>query len=178
MSQQQERLQPNMEQSFNIAYFVANCGCWCVAPFIRSGIGKRAGGLDLGVAAFVILWIAGSQHSQAMMNYFGWWVVMVFYRRFTRGKGVITQYQGRPFTTMWLVRDEIFARTLESIGVWAFGVWLMPHSMVMGKFFFFVGLLMGVKCYVERLYMSRFDEAMEDEILIMRERMERVNRGR
>ena len=174
--QQQEQHEPlTMEQGFNLAYFAANCGFRCVSPFTRSGSGKRDGGLDLGVAAFVMLWIAGWSGSQAMLNYFTWWVVMVIFPASYAGKGGDHSVPRSSVTTIWLVRDEMFARIVEAVGVWALGVWVMPHSVVMGKFFVIVGVLMAVKCWIERSYLSRVDEAMEDEILIMQQHIEDRN---
>ena len=172
--QKQEGLAPDNKTTFGMIYLAANVGFWAVALFLRSGIGKRGPGFA-GLGAMVaIFFYAGETHDPDMMLYLPAWIAMLIWRRITPGKGMHSEYQGRPYTTIWLVRNEIYARLAEAIGVWVLGQYLMPTAF--GQFLIYASVGMGVKFLFEWVYLRRMDEAIEDAKILMQIRMSKANR--
>jgi hypothetical protein len=54
--------------------------------------------------------------------------------------------------------------------------YLMPESDVIGQFLTWVSLALGLKYGIEALFLSRLDEATEDEIIMMKNRIYQLKR--
>lgn len=174
MPQQNERDElVSDQQTFGLLYGMAITGTWLVAPFIRSGLGKRAGGRPLLLALLILMLTAGRTRSEAMQFYLWSWIGMTAYRRLTPGRDVVTEYQGRPFITAWLAGDELTARLAEVPLVFLVGAAVAGASPAVGKLLMWASLGLAVRYWIESTYQQRLDEAMDDEILIMQSRMAR-----
>ena len=128
------------------------------------------------MALLFLLWYPGRMQSEAMLSYAWVWLGMFAYRRLTPGRDVVTEYQGYPFTTGWLLKDELLARLAEIPLVFACGTTLASASPAMGQFLMWASLLLAVKYWIESTYMKRIEEAEDDAILMMKTRMAKRNR--
>ena len=130
------------------------------------------------LAMLAIFWYAAETRSDVMMTYLWVWLGMVIWRRLTPGKGVTTEYQGKPWLTAWLVKNEMFARIAEAVLVFAVAQYMMPQSPPLGQFLVWVSMACGLKYWTEWLYLSRMDDITHDEVIMMQHQMNRFKKRR
>jgi hypothetical protein len=177
MQQKEQQEFVRDEHVLGLGYFLANTGYWLVAPVTRSGMGRRAGGMPWLVAFVILLFYARQQQSEALEFYTWAWLGMSLFRRLTPGKEVVTLYQGWPWLTGWLLRNELTARLAEVPLVFLAGAAVADADAATGKLLMWASLGLAVKYWIEATYLRRIDEATDDQILIMQSRMSRRGRG-
>ena len=176
--EREQELQPRDQELFNIFYFLVNAYAWALLPFTRTQVGRNGMGGPALLAMFCIPWYAGKNHSEEMITYFWCWLAMVMWRRLTPGKGVVSNYQGWPYLTAWLVGDEMLARLVEAVLVFIAGNCLYGWSEAVGQFVACGGVALILKVWIEWMYISRQEEAIEDARIAMEVMMERSRKRR
>jgi hypothetical protein len=105
----------DMRQGFNIGSWLLYSWSMAYLPFLRTSFGVR-GMEGYSFWAFVIILAYGTLgNSPAMVwGYLPAWVLMVIWRKLRADSLQHSAYQGWPWLTGWMIRDEYLARCAEA----------------------------------------------------------------
>jgi hypothetical protein len=172
--QQQQQESLTIEQAFNIAYNLSCIAFWMVAPFLREALGKCAAGMPALLAFLLTMGIAATYRSLPLTVYSWAWIGAFTFRRMTPGKEVSTKYNGNPDFTGLFISDRWLAMLAEVPLVFAIGAVWMRHDVLMGRFFTWVSLGLGVKYWIESQYHERMQDAIGDASLLTQYHMNKL----
>ncbi len=102
--------------SFNFLYLAISGHATCLTPFLHSGFGSQALGVNGIAALVVILLYAGYSGSVAMVNFLYVWLFMMLLQRIKTGKllregcVVHSRYDGFPHFATKFVKSESAVR--------------------------------------------------------------------
>ena len=143
---------------FNFLYLAINGHATCFTPFLHSGFGSEALGVN-GVAGLVVilLYIAYSG-SPAMVTFLYVWLLMMLMQRIKtttmrrQGYVIHSRYDGFPLLAK-LIKSERAARGLEPFICALAGILLMPYDEALGQF-----VLFGLVSLIARIaFQDRID---------------------
>lgn len=145
------------KESFNLLYLTVRAYAMCVLPFVRTGFGSHAFGLDALLAAALIFVSVGFFKATILLGYLSLWFVVVILQRIasaaqrsSRREYVHSQYQG----------DSVFGRipgisanaargVLEPMVTFWAGMVLSGYSLPLADFLFGAAGAMLLKAVME-----------------------------
>lgn len=141
--QQTPSEQMTVRGSFNFLYLAINGHATCFTPFFRYGFGSEALGVNGVAGLVVILLYSAFSGSPAMVNFLYVWLFMMLMQRIKttmmRREGCVihSRYDGFPFLSKKLIKNERMARGLEPFICALTGILLMPYDEALGQFVLF-----------------------------------------
>lgn len=171
----------------NLAYLLLRGYTVCVTAFLRRRFGSQALGFP-GLAAILIMifYIVAHPESRGMVNYFGYWWVMLalqrighFVRRW-RGVTLHSQFDGEPLVGVILPFLHVgglpyFLDVLICLGM---GWFLHSIDPAVGKFVFGGGIALFIKEVMDNSIQGREVERMHDAEIEQRAKVARWRSSR
>lgn len=127
--------EPSMPQPVdivNIVFGIAMTHATCFTPLLRKRPGTRAYAIYGPLALMMMYGYAGFGQAPQLLLYIPVWLFFVIYRRVFANRVWISSFQGLSIGTGWFGHNT--ARLLESILLFALGVFLYPTNEGLGNF--------------------------------------------
>lgn len=168
----------DLKTSTNLAYILADIHSLCLIPFLRVGTGTRYLGLR-GFLAFGLQWLYGGlNNAPEMMAFSCLWLAFAIYRRATAVRRESTDFQGYPFLTAWMFKDDMTALLAEALLMLPLGAALSRVSEPLGMFVSFGAVSLGVKYAFTVAIRSREIDAFGDGINAMEDKARQIHKAR
>jgi hypothetical protein len=157
--------------TFKLLYFLVDMHATALTPFIRTGFGINANGVNgLGAMILLLFWSAADAHDPLMSGYFACWLgALLIQKAYTlkllrQGNKIHSRYWGDPWLALKIpfVRKESTARAIEPTMCFVIGLAFCPVSQALGALWMIGFITLSIREAVDRLAANARMQHMDD----------------